>query len=89
VLCSVVETLGQRRRRGVVRRARQRRRHQQPHQPAALGPRRRALQAVATPVHRGRTSQLWSVEVRDEQDRLIAKGELRVANLPAQDAPAT
>ena len=46
------------------------------------------LQAVATPVHRGRTQQLWSVEVRDEQDRLVAKGELRVANLPAQEAPA-
>ena len=46
------------------------------------------LQAVATPVHRGRTQQLWSVEVRDEQDRLIAKGELRVANLPAQEGPA-
>ena len=46
------------------------------------------LQAVATPVHRGRSQQLWSVEVRDEQDRLIAKGELRVANLPAQDATA-
>ena len=47
------------------------------------------LQAVATPVHRGRTQQLWSVEVRDEQDRLVAKGELRVANLPAQEALAT
>ena len=46
------------------------------------------LQAVATPVHRGRTQQLWSVEVRDEQDRLVAKGELRVANLPAGEAPA-
>jgi 1,4-dihydroxy-2-naphthoyl-CoA hydrolase len=44
------------------------------------------LQAVATPVHRGRTQQLWSVEVRDQQDRLIAKGELRVANLPAHEA---
>ena len=43
------------------------------------------LQAVATPVHRGRTSQLWAVEVRDEQDRLIATGQLRVANLPAQE----
>jgi uncharacterized protein (TIGR00369 family) len=46
------------------------------------------LQAVATPVHRGRTSQLWSVEVRDEQDKLVATGQLRVANLPAQEAPA-
>ena len=43
------------------------------------------LQAVATPVHRGRTSQLWSVEVRDEQDKLVATGQLRVANLPAQE----
>ena len=42
------------------------------------------LQAVATPVHQGRTQQLWTVDVRDEQSRLIAKGELRVANLPAQ-----
>lgn len=46
------------------------------------------LQAVATPVHRGRTSQLWSVEVRDERDKLVATGQLRVANLPAQEAPA-
>jgi uncharacterized protein (TIGR00369 family) len=40
------------------------------------------LQAVATPVHRGRTQQLWTVDVRDESDRLIARGQLRVANLP-------
>ena len=45
------------------------------------------LQAVATPVHQGRTSQLWSVEVRDEQDKLIATGQLRVANLPSREAP--
>ena len=39
------------------------------------------LTAVATPIHRGRTQQLWSVDIRDEQERLVAKGELRVANL--------
>lgn len=39
------------------------------------------LTARATPIHRGRTQQLWSVDVRDEQDRLVARGELRVANL--------
>jgi uncharacterized protein (TIGR00369 family) len=44
------------------------------------------LSAVATPVHQGRTSQLWSVEVRDEQDRLVATGQLRVANLPVQES---
>ena len=47
------------------------------------------LQAVATPVHQGRTSQLWAVEVRDEQDRLIATGQLRVANLPGQEPPTS
>lgn len=39
------------------------------------------LTARATPVHRGRTQQLWTVDVKDEQDRLVARGELRVANL--------
>ena len=39
------------------------------------------LTAVATPIHRGRTQQLWTVDVRDDQQRLVAKGELRVANL--------
>lgn len=39
------------------------------------------LTGTATPIHRGRTQQLWTVDVRDEQDRLVAKGELRVANL--------
>ena len=47
---------------------------------AAVGDR---LTARATPVHRGRTQQLWSVDVRDDRDRLIAKGELRLANLTA------
>ena len=43
------------------------------------------LTAVATPIHRGRTQQLWTVDVRDEQQRLVAKGELRVANLAAKE----
>ena len=37
--------------------------------------------ARATPVHRGRTQQLWTVDITDEQSRLVARGELRVANL--------
>ena len=44
------------------------------------------LTARATPVHRGRSQQLWSVDVRDERDRLVAKGELRLANLPTTQA---
>ena len=42
------------------------------------------LTAVATPIHRGRTQQLWTVDIRDDQSRLVAKGELRVANLPKE-----
>lgn len=38
---------------------------------------------VATPIHRGRTQQLWLVEIRDRDDRLVARGEVRVQNLPA------
>lgn len=39
------------------------------------------LSAVATPIHRGRTQQLWLVNIADEQERLVARGQLRVANL--------
>ena len=39
------------------------------------------LTAVARPVHRGGSQQLWRVEVRDDEDHLVATGDLRVANL--------
>ncbi len=37
--------------------------------------------ATATPVHRGRSQQLWQVELHDGQDRLVARGEVRLQNL--------
>ena len=39
------------------------------------------LKAVATPIHRGRSQQLWLVEIHDEQQRLVARGEVRLQNL--------
>ena len=42
--------------------------------------------AVARPVHRGSSQQLWRVEVFDAQQRLVATGELRVANLAPRPA---
>lgn len=39
------------------------------------------LVATGTPVHRGRSQQLWRVEIRDEQDRMAAVGQVRLANL--------
>jgi 1,4-dihydroxy-2-naphthoyl-CoA hydrolase len=41
------------------------------------------LTAVATPVHRGRSQQLWAVEISDEQLRLVARGQVRLQNLTA------
>jgi 1,4-dihydroxy-2-naphthoyl-CoA hydrolase len=43
------------------------------------------LDAVATPIHRGRSSQLWLVEITDSESRLIARGQLRVANIDNAD----
>jgi uncharacterized protein (TIGR00369 family) len=39
------------------------------------------LRAEATPLSRGRTTQLWQVEVADEQGRLIAHAKVRLQNL--------
>jgi uncharacterized protein (TIGR00369 family) len=39
------------------------------------------LVAVGTPVHRGRSQQLWQVEITDETDRLVARGQVRLQNL--------
>jgi uncharacterized protein (TIGR00369 family) len=41
--------------------------------------------ATATPIHRGRTQQLWLVTVTDDKDRDVARGEVRLANLPSGD----
>jgi 1,4-dihydroxy-2-naphthoyl-CoA hydrolase len=39
------------------------------------------LVATATPIHRGRSQQLWQVEVTDAEQRLVARGEVRLQNL--------
>jgi 1,4-dihydroxy-2-naphthoyl-CoA hydrolase len=39
------------------------------------------LTAVASPVHRGRSQQLWGVEITDDQQRLVARGQVRLQNL--------
>lgn len=43
------------------------------------------LHATATPIHRGRTQQLWLVEIVDDTGRLIARGELRLANIASAE----
>ena len=39
------------------------------------------LRAVATPLARGRTTQLWEVAIRDGQDRLVAHAKVRLQNV--------
>lgn len=43
------------------------------------------LTGVATPVHRGRSQQLWSVDISDDAARLVARGQVRLANLSSAD----
>ena len=43
------------------------------------------ITVTATPIHRGRTQQLWRTESTDQDGRLIAQGQVRLANL---DRPA-
>lgn len=45
------------------------------------------LVATARPVHRGRSQQLWEVETRDPDDRLVARGQVRLANLDGDPRP--
>jgi uncharacterized protein (TIGR00369 family) len=37
--------------------------------------------ATATPIHRGRSQQLWQVLINDEDGRDVARGEVRLQNL--------
>ena len=40
------------------------------------------LRAEATPLARGRTTQLWQVVITDETGRLVAHAKVRLQNLP-------
>ncbi len=41
----------------------------------------------ATPIHRGRSQQLWQVVITlDDTDRLLARGQVRLHNLQQADA---
>jgi 1,4-dihydroxy-2-naphthoyl-CoA hydrolase len=39
------------------------------------------MRAVARPISRGRTNQLWEAWVRDEHDRVVAQGRVRLQNV--------
>ena len=37
--------------------------------------------AVSTPIHRGRRQQLWLITITDEDDRTVARGQVRLQNV--------
>jgi 1,4-dihydroxy-2-naphthoyl-CoA hydrolase len=41
------------------------------------------LTSTATPIHRGRSSQVWVVDTEDGEGRLVARGQVRLQNLEA------
>ena len=45
------------------------------------------LRAEATPVNRGRSTQLWEVAITDERGRPVAHGRVRLMNLNATPGP--
>lgn len=44
------------------------------------------LTAVATPLHVGRTTQVWDVKIRDQEDRLVCVSRCTVAVIPRERA---
>ena len=43
------------------------------------------MTTIGTPLHRGRSQQVWVVETRDAGDRLIARGQVRLQNMAGRD----
>ncbi|MBM9463318.1 PaaI family thioesterase [Aeromicrobium sp. YIM 150415] len=45
------------------------------------------ITTTATPIHRGRSQQLWHLDSVDGDSRLIAQGQVRLANLDQEIPP--
>lgn len=40
------------------------------------------ITAVASPIHRGRTQQIWLVEITNADGKLVSRGQVRLQNMP-------
>nr|WP_263994875.1 PaaI family thioesterase [Mycobacterium yunnanensis] len=40
--------------------------------------------ATSTPIHRGRRQQIWLVEITDTNDKMVARGQVRLQNLGSE-----
>jgi 1,4-dihydroxy-2-naphthoyl-CoA hydrolase len=38
--------------------------------------------ATSTPIHRGRRQQLWLITITDENEKPVARGQVRLQNIP-------
>ncbi|MBC9226865.1 hotdog fold thioesterase [Aeromicrobium sp. 636] len=45
------------------------------------------ITTTATPIHRGRTQQLWHLDSVNQEGKLIAQGQVRLANLDQEVPP--
>lgn len=45
------------------------------------------LTATSTPIHRGRSQQLWLVEIVNGEQQPVARGEVRLQNLTSSPSP--
>jgi uncharacterized protein (TIGR00369 family) len=45
------------------------------------------ITVTATPIHRGRSQQLWHVDSVDQDGKLVAQGQVRLANLDREIPP--
>lgn len=43
--------------------------------------------ATSTPIHRGRRQQLWLITITDENGKLVARGQVRLQNMPDAQPP--
>jgi 1,4-dihydroxy-2-naphthoyl-CoA hydrolase len=44
------------------------------------------LEVVAEPIQQGRTQQLWQVQLTREDGKLVARGQVRLQNVPLPGA---
>ncbi len=43
-----------------------------------------SVTAASTPIHRGRRQQLWLITITDDDDRVVARGQVRLQNIPPE-----
>jgi 1,4-dihydroxy-2-naphthoyl-CoA hydrolase len=48
-----------------------------------------SVRATAVPVHTGRTTHVWSIQILDDQDRVVCVSRCTLAIIPLPETPAS